>query len=424
MMLSDSSVVMEERKKIPWVRGIILFLLFSLFSCEVERNWLTYRGVLGQAQVAGHFSPPLAIKWKLDLQEEDSEDRQFNSPVVEDGIMYFGSPDANFYAFDINTGFMRWIYKTNGPVNSFPLVMEDRVVFGSSDGHVYCVSKSDGAFLWSHRTFAEVNSTVTSWDGKIFTASDNGQILLFSKDGALLRTMRNPGWSYMTFVMDGDVVHHIPFPTMFGGLGAYNLREERYLWPLKELGAGTSWVSSPVIDEHRSYYTRARFEQGTVGRAPGVNVDLYALDKETGETVWWKGMYDTYGIADPRTELPREYTAVLDYLAPALYQNHLIVTNGTWMVRAFHRDSGDIVWERRFDAPTTSSPVVVGDQVFFGIRGVHGRNSWLVCLSAIDGGLLWEVEVEGDIMSAPVVAGKWMVFGTTASQLYVLEEVF
>jgi outer membrane protein assembly factor BamB len=415
---------MKNQAPLKTIIFTLLSLAFLTFSCDEERNWLSYRGELGQARVRGSFSPPLAIKWELDLQEEASEDRQFNSPVVEDGIMYFGSPDANFYAFDINSGFMRWVYKTNGPVNSFPLVLDDRVVFGSSDGHIYCVTKDEGEILWTHRTFAEVNSTVSEWDGKILTASDNGQILLLSRDGKLLKTKENPGWSYMTFVVDGDVVHHIPYPTMFAGLGAYNLREEYYIWPLSERGTGSSWVSSPVIDERRSYYTTARFEPEVFGRRPGVYVDLFALDKVTGRLDWQVGHRDAYGIPTNGYELAYEYSAVLDYLAPALYENHLIVTNGTPVVRGFHRDSGDVVWETELKTPATSSPVVVGDQVFFGSREALGEPSKLVCLSAIDGSLLWEVEVVGDIMSAPVISGKWMVFGTTASKLYVLEEVF
>ncbi|MES2276669.1 MAG: PQQ-binding-like beta-propeller repeat protein [Bacteroidota bacterium] len=36
------------------------------------------------------------------------------SPVVNDGLVYFGSLDSSFYALDVKTGSVRWKFGTGG----------------------------------------------------------------------------------------------------------------------------------------------------------------------------------------------------------------------------------------------------------------------------------------------------------------------
>jgi outer membrane protein assembly factor BamB len=52
------------------------------------------------------------------------------------GAIYFGSDDGNLYAVDIH-GKGKWKYKTEGWVESSPVIDDGRIYFGSSDGYLY-----------------------------------------------------------------------------------------------------------------------------------------------------------------------------------------------------------------------------------------------------------------------------------------------
>jgi outer membrane protein assembly factor BamB len=115
-------------------------------------------------------------------------------------------------------------------------------------------------------------------------------------------------------------------------------------------------------------------------------------------------------------------------MAPSIWRNLVVYTSGDSVVRALRAGTGEPVWRRVFDHPTSSSPTVAGDRVYFGLHGDGEgggfRKPRLVCLSVRDGTILWELELEGALMSAPVISGKWLVFGTDSNMFYVLEELY
>jgi outer membrane protein assembly factor BamB len=70
------------------------------------------------------------------------------SPVLLNGLLYFGSNDGRVYAIDAGNGEPRWSFETGGAVRSTPTVSDGLVVFGSDDGYVYCVSADTGELQW------------------------------------------------------------------------------------------------------------------------------------------------------------------------------------------------------------------------------------------------------------------------------------
>ncbi|RLE09090.1 pyrrolo-quinoline quinone, partial [Candidatus Aerophobetes bacterium] len=77
-------------------------------------DWTSFRGRDGRGASPARINPPIGIKWKLKLQLENNPATVFNPPVIRGNTVYFGAPDGNFYALDINSGYMRWVFKTGG----------------------------------------------------------------------------------------------------------------------------------------------------------------------------------------------------------------------------------------------------------------------------------------------------------------------
>jgi len=426
------------------VRGLallgLLLMLPPLLSCRTRAGWVTYRGEQGQGRTPTTVYPPFAVKWKLQLQLDDRPVRAFNPPVVLEDTIYFGSWDGNFYALDIESGFMRWVFKTQGPINSVPAADEENIYFGSNDGRAYAVSRKDGSALWSFDTGRTVQSNFSRYGDRVIFTSDLGATYFLSENGVEIQRVPNPVWLYHTYQVYRDVMYFAPGPRSRPvSFGAYDINQEVYLWIVDTLADNATWYSFPALKNRYLYY-------GTCGDFGDSWEFVYlALERETGRLLWERVERSRFGSNLPASPsvLFDQNLDLLDYMAPSLWRRLVIYTSGDTVVRAFHRKSGRIVWERTFETPTSSAPTVAGDRVYFGLLegGVAGAAGGpgaparsegpsaetaarLVCLSARDGRLLWDMETEGAILSAPVVAGKWVVFGTDRNFFYVMEEVF
>jgi outer membrane protein assembly factor BamB len=68
--------------------------------------------------------------------------------AVRDTVYFASSADFSVYALDANTGKVRWVFITAGPVRLAPTVVGNRLYIGSDDGCVYCLSTDNGSLIW------------------------------------------------------------------------------------------------------------------------------------------------------------------------------------------------------------------------------------------------------------------------------------
>jgi outer membrane protein assembly factor BamB len=370
-------------------------------------------------------NPPLAVKWKLELQVGAEPTYAFNNPVVLGDTLYFGSTDGNFYALDIQSGYMRWVFKTSGAINSVPYADGTNVYFGNNAGKVYAVSQKRGEEAWSFQTDSTVQSTIVGYKDFVLFASDGGTAYFLGRDGRQRFTLPNPVWHYNAFQVYDDVVYFAPAPpSRPHAFGAFDLRQREYLWVLDTDLFQSIWYSFPALRSDNLFFATADLG-GNYWR-----LDYYAFRRRTGQRVWaYQDLSDWGDLPVDAEALFARNMRLLDFMAPALWRNLVIYASGDTAVRAFRAGSGQLAWKRTFDQVTSSSVTVAGNRLYFGLRGDDspyggGRPARLVCLSARNGRLLWQMDVEGALLSAPVIAGKWMVFGTDRNFFYVLEQVY
>jgi len=411
-------------------------------GCSGPSDWVRFRGRLGQGYTADSIDPPIAVKWKLKLQEESTPSGAFNSPVILDRTMYFGAADGNFYAFNIDNGFMRWVFRTGRPINSIPFADDASVYFGSNDGYVYAVSRDEGKQLWAFDTNHTVQSAIIKYQDMIVFSSDVGFTHFLDLQGQQLHSIVNSIWLSQTFQIHDDILYFAPGPPSYPtSLGAYDVRTHQFLWTIDTAFEGTIWYSFPAIKNELLIF-------GTCGDlVDSWKLGYNALDRATGSVVWENEDVPFFGdkISISQDDLFDRNMEILDYLAPAIWKDLAIFTSGDMLVRAFDINSGTLRWTTSLDYPTSSAPIVAGNRVYFGLSGdevnlarresssgLDGsasagsdfRNPALVCLSASNGKVLWQMETEGAVLSAPVIAGKWIVFGTSLHFIYILEQVF
>src|SRR5439155_1385343 len=83
----------------------------------------------------------------------------WTSPVVRNGVVFFGSADARLYAVDAETGGKRWAQEFGGRIYSTPFATEKQLYFGCGDGNVYSVDMTSGKLLWRASTGNGIDSS-------------------------------------------------------------------------------------------------------------------------------------------------------------------------------------------------------------------------------------------------------------------------
>jgi len=402
------------------VTFLALMVTVTIFTgCSQRSDWVQFRGKGGLGASASRISPPLGVRWKIKLQQDDRIISSLNPPVVLGDTIYFGSADGNFYALDVESGYMRWVFKSGAEINSIPYVDESHVYFGSKDGKLYALSRETGDEIWSFPVYSQINSQVERYKDYVVFVGDAEAIHFLSPDGDEVFFINNPGWYHFTFLLSDDVMYFATGPTV-EQIGPYDIKRREFLWFLPYDTMMAYWYSFPTIRGDLLF-------MGTLDRF-GTGLGFYAYNRHTGQIVWehqTEGEWALMGYEEIIDLLFRN-VELLDFLAPTIWKNLVIYTGGDMAARAFDTKTGELRWRHTFDTPVASAPTVAGDRVYFGLLGDDflGVPPSFVCLSARDGKRLWSMETEGALLSAPVIAGKRIIFGTDKSVFYVLEEVF
>jgi eukaryotic-like serine/threonine-protein kinase len=85
----------------------------------------------------------------------------FSSPVISNGIVFCGNNDTWFYAFDANTGILKWQYGDfvrTGYSAPQATVANGVVYAGSWDKYIYAFKAETGTVLWRYQTNGSVYS--------------------------------------------------------------------------------------------------------------------------------------------------------------------------------------------------------------------------------------------------------------------------
>ena len=105
----------------------------------------------------GHLPDQLTMTWKASTQGPVKA-----SPVIDQGLVFIGSTDSHFYAFDLVTGREVWTFKTDAAIEGSACVVDHRVFVGSSDASLYCLDTQTGRPQWSYQTGGKILGSVNT----------------------------------------------------------------------------------------------------------------------------------------------------------------------------------------------------------------------------------------------------------------------
>jgi outer membrane protein assembly factor BamB len=277
--------------------------------------------------------------------QNDHYDYYTSTPVVADSTIYFGAGDR-IYAVSVTNGYIRWTYKTDGPVHTTPAVSFGWVYAGSFDGHLYAINARTGNLAWKFKTTGrysypkgEVTGHPVAAGGVIlFGARDNNLYAVNAVTGSCNWIKQfSYGWG-LTLTLNDSVVY--VGTTEDRTLFALDIRSGREVWKMK---TGFNVMGGLALGNNYGYF-------GTqLGK-------LIALDLRDGKAKWITNLeshvenHDIWLNSDGsfRDDVGSRLRTPLDILG--LYQ-----------------DMGAIF----------STPVLAGDKLI-----VAGYDGWVYCYQA------------------------------------------
>ena len=150
------------------------------------------------------------------------------SPVIRDGVAYFGTTRGNVFALDLDRRKPRWAFHGGVKITSSPALVGNRLFFGDYAGRVFALDVRNGRVVWRGSAGSRVYGTVAVSHGRVFA------------------------------------------PSVFSGLSALSARTGRLLW---RIPVGVYLYSSPAVFRGRVYF----------GTYAGL---VYSADARTGRILW------------------------------------------------------------------------------------------------------------------------------------------
>jgi outer membrane protein assembly factor BamB len=197
-----------------------------------------------------------------------------SSPLLVDGVLYFGTFDHRLYALNAKTKRVLWSYQTGDAVKGGPALWHGTIYTGSYDGKVYAVDARTGKLRWSSGSrggllgSGNFYATPAVAYGRVYIGNTDGRVYAYgAASGHLLWAKKTGGYVYSSAAVADRMIF----------VGSY----DRHLYALDAATGDVKWSFDA---------------KGPVSGAPTVMAGLvyvasfggktYALDETTGKEVW------------------------------------------------------------------------------------------------------------------------------------------
>ncbi|NNE48132.1 MAG: PQQ-binding-like beta-propeller repeat protein [Rhodothermales bacterium] len=330
-----------------------------------------------------------------------------SSPVVAEGVVYFGNSGGQFFALRADTGEEIWSLDVDSPVGGAPLITENLAIFIDRDNRIHAVNREDGQSVWivsgqqdiplpwGHEGFDYllaspilVGSTIVigTGDGVVYGIDlDTGEERWKFQTGGRIRSSASV-LDDVAFIGSGDgIVYGISTET-----GAEVWRFETMGSKLNAADWGfdrTQIHSSPTVID-------------TVLYIGSRDASLYAVDLESRDTLWTFVDGTAWVISSPAVDDGRLFSA----------------RSGSQKVRALDLHSGKELWSIVTGGYVFSSPRVVDSTMYIGsgTGKVHA-------LDVSTGEERWSYQTGGSVFSTPAVWNGRLYVGSDDGYLYAFE---
>ncbi|WP_319579937.1 PQQ-binding-like beta-propeller repeat protein [uncultured Methanospirillum sp.] len=211
------------------------------------------------------------------------------SPTISNEIIFVGGDDGFLHFLNVQTGKEVGNIKTNGIISAFPITHGDNIFFGSEDGNLYAMNTKNKTIIWKFKTNGTVSSSPVIFNNTIYYGNDESNIYAINID---------TGAEKWRFGLNDSILH------------------------------------SPSVSKE---YVHVSSNNGII----------YTLDPTTGKVIW---TYKTSG------KIP--YT-------PSIFNNTVFVSNYNDQSYLLNAITGNVIWSIQTGDGIASIPVLFNDVLYF-----------------------------------------------------------
>ncbi len=143
------------------------------------------------------------IKWRF-----LSKRAVTSSPLVDQGVIFFASLDATFYALDAKSGWSLWRFRMGKGSISSPTKLSSFVYVGSADNNIYCLDANTAKEVWHYKTDHQVSGSPVVYKDSLFCGSVDGNLYCLDyRTGRMKWRYATGGPITGTPVVNNDVVY-------------------------------------------------------------------------------------------------------------------------------------------------------------------------------------------------------------------------
>jgi outer membrane protein assembly factor BamB len=221
-----------------------------------------------------------------------------SSPIIVDGIDYFGAWNGNVYALDLHNGRTRWVFRSGYKITSSASLSGGNVLIGDYGGRIWSLSRTSGRVRWENSVGARIYGTPAVAGGRVFVpSSEGGSLTAFTTGGRRLWSIATGAYVYSSPAVWRGRVY---FGSFNGVLYCVSAASGRILWTVS---GGRPISGAPTVVAGVVYFSNT-------GRR------TYALDARTGRRLQEFGDGDYVPVSGNGSRLLLHGFAMLYGLAP------------------------------------------------------------------------------------------------------------
>ncbi len=368
---------------------LCVIVAFLFLGSVANADWPFARG---GAESTGATDVTLPDEPQVVWTYEAGETSLEATPVVADGVAYFGDFDGAMHAVRVADGSLVWkrVASENG-YTSPAAVNGDALYAPDMNGVVACLATADGAERWSFDAESEM------YGGPLVhkLASGESLVLVPTEAGTLHVLDAATGKEKWSFTIDAPLRCT---PTVVGGnallAGCDGKLHTLDLQTGNETGACD--IGDPTGNTAAVVGSVAFF-----GTEAGAFLAVDAADPAKPVVKWtYRDQRSRQGI---RT-------------AAAVTKGAVVYVNQSKVVFALHPDSGDMLWNWRTRSGVDASPLLLGD----GKALVATSRGQAMLLHPVKGDPVWEEDFGGAFIASPAAADGVVLMPNSDGRLYAL----
>lgn len=207
------------------------------------------------------------------------------STIADEDSVYVGwSTNNKINALDLATGKQRWEFDAGSHTYTTALIVDGDLYWGSANGKIHNLDKQSGELRWSYDVGSDVYSSLVHDAGTLYFGTD---------DGRLVALTQGSGASHKAVYLPAAVPENVRGFVIDPALEPY-LREHGYAG-LDSTEALASWVAARTHDEEPSVlvFAYAQIPSVLIGEDPSAG-PLRQYLEAGGKVMWAWGLPNKY----------------------------------------------------------------------------------------------------------------------------------